>query len=70
MRSAKARHLPGMALPTLQFPLHRLPQQVRTILPVLKSGIDPLNGPGREACRHLLVVNAFSAHAHKIADIR
>jgi hypothetical protein len=52
-----------MTLSPFQFPLYRLPDEVGSFLAVLKSGVDSLQSPLREACRHLLVVYLFSTHA-------
>ncbi len=54
-----------MTLPTFQFFLNGLSDQVRSFLAVLKNGVYTVEGPGRESSGGLFVIYAFSSHAHE-----
>jgi hypothetical protein len=58
-----------MPLAPLQLPLDGLPNEVGSLLALRQGGVDALKRPLGEAGRHLLVVDLFSSHAHKINDI-
>jgi hypothetical protein len=55
--------------PPFQFPFYGLPYQVGALFSVLKNGVYALKSALRQSCRHLLVVDLFSAHSQNIADI-
>lgn len=60
------RDLRGFGLgPTLQFSLHRLPNQVGTLFAVVESRVDALKRAGRETSGGLFFIYAFSSHGYE-----
>ena len=59
-----------MTLPTLQFPLDGIADQVCPLLAIVQSGIYAVHGPSRQTGRNLLEIDLFSAHGgDNIVDI-
>lgn len=58
-----------LALPTFDFALDGIPDEVRPLLPVAQNSVDPGQRPGGESSWRLFFVDAFAAHGWNIDDI-